>query len=660
MAEIRNTDTATGRDPGLIEQLIAFKVFGSRKNTLSLEPFFDGMELSLLDYMTIRDLIGYAGCQDARPLAVILMCLFSSLQEGSLCLELAEDQVLSHLPGDLRAEAKAVFRGFLSALSDGNYRHLIAEAGTAYLPLVLDDSTGRRLLYFQKHYVHEGRLKRRIEDFIAVLPSEHPEDGSVDELLDEIYSDPMVLRTGPERTPIVRDPHQTAAIRLALTTPFSIISGGPGTGKTALIANLLRCLIRQGFQTTQIILAAPTGRAAQRMTESIQENIASIASPADSDLALLSLKGSTLHKLLAYRRHTHEFTHRRTNPLPASVVVMDEVSMVDVVMMDQFLQAVDPTQTSLILLGDKHQLPSVEAGAVFSEMIPDGSKAARFEGRLTVLEKTYRTETNLLELATQANEGKLPDVEPVTFGEAIGMASDRWALVKDEGNRQWQAHLSQWAEETYLTPPAADMRSYADWLGIAAEMQSDAVLATEAGIALLNGLFSIAQRARILSVLRKGIRGCTMINRLISSRLTPAFDMAARRRSEGFSGAPIIITRNDYAKSLYNGDVGIILKDADGAYRAYFARAGDYISFPVGLLPSWEYAFAMTVHKSQGSEYDDVLLVLPEDVDHRLLTREIIYTGITRAKHRVMIYGSRQALDAALSRKILRRSGLAW
>lgn len=127
-----------------------------------------------------------------------------------------------------------------------------------------------------------------------------------------------------------------------------------------------------------------------------------------------------------------------------------------------------------------------------------------------------------------------------------------------------------------------------------------------------------------------------------------------------FSGSVIIITRNDYSKSLFNGDVGVVICDAKGRYRAFFQRFGEYIGFPTDILPPWEPAFAVTVHKSQGSEFDDVLLVLPEDETHRLLSREIIYTGITRAKKRLILYGSPSAFETALSRKIKRESGGMW
>ena len=154
--------------------------------------------------------------------------------------------------------------------------------------------------------------------------------------------------------------------------------------------------------------------------------------------------------------------------------------------------------------------------------------------------------------------------------------------------------------------------------------------------------------------------GCTVINTVIANQLRRVCDPLAERYGDGFAGAIVIIIRNDYSKALFNGDVGVILKDTQESYRAFFQRAGAHISFPVNLLPAWEYAFAVTVHKSQGSEYDDVLLVLPDDENHRLLSTEIVYTGITRAKKRVLLYGTQGALQTALQRKIRRKSGFMW
>jgi exodeoxyribonuclease V alpha subunit len=646
----------------LIEHLIAFNIFeGTEKATITpLLPFIRRLELSLLDYMTIRDLVEFGDCRGDLPLVVVLMAMFAGLQEGSLCLDLDQRQFLNHLPADDRKTAKAIFDDFLSGLGAGRYQKLITENGGEYLPLILDESSGRDLLYFQKYHVHEKRLKDRMEAFLKATVSLTLQDQKIDALIDEIYADRLAIRVGSSNTPIARDPQQIEAIRLALKSQFSIISGGPGTGKTSLMVNILRCLVREDIPLSRIILGAPTGRAAQRMTETVQNNIASIQELSSDDSALLDLKGSTLHKILGYRSYQHEFYYRETNPLPASVVVVDEVSMVDVVMLDKFLQAIDPAQTKLILLGDKNQLPSVEAGAVFAEMIPDGTRAARFEERFVVLQKVYRSGTNLLELANQANQGSFPPFKAVAFDQALSQASDQWAFVTAESFGQWREHLHQWANVQYLSPTSGGEESYAALITRAGKMTADNIASSEEGRSLLGRIFSVIERARILSFLRNGMYGCTVINDVIADHLIHFFDPSAKRQVDGFSGALVIITRNDYSKELFNGDVGVMIKDPNETYRAFFHRSGSYISFPVNLLPPWEFAFAMTVHKSQGSEFDDVLLVLPDDENHRLLTREIVYTGITRAKKRVLLYGSRPALNTALQKKIKRQSGLMW
>jgi len=651
-----------GSKDQLMENLVAFKIFeGTEKATITpLVPFIRRMELSFLDYMTIRDLIEFGNCQGDVPLVFVLMAMFAGLQEGSLCLNLEQKQFLNHLPADDRKSAHAILGDFLSALAAGRYQKLITENGAEYMPLVLDDSSGKVLLYFQKYYVHEKRLKNRMEAFLKTAISMNMQDQKIEARIDEIYSDPLTIRVGQNHTPIARDPQQIEAIRLALKTQFSIISGGPGTGKTSLMVNILRCLVREGIPVSRIILGAPTGRAAQRMTETVQSNVSSIQEPSCDDSALLDLKGSTLHKILGYRSYAHEFYYRETNPLPASVVVIDEVSMVDVVMLDKFLQAIDPAQTKLILLGDKNQLPSVEAGAVFAEMIPDGTRAAIFEEQFVVLQKVYRSGTNLLELASQANQGVFPPFKAVVFDQALSQAPDQWAFVNAESFSQWQEHLHQWVKDQYLSPISGGAESYAALIARTGEMTAEHIASSEQGRSLLDRIFSVVERARILSFLRNGRYGCTVINDVIADHLIHLFDPSAKRQAHGFSGALVIITRNDYSKELFNGDVGVIIRDANGIHRTFFHRAGSYISFPVNLLPPWELAFAMTVHKSQGSEFDDVLLVLPDDENHRLLTREIVYTGITRAKTRVILYGSKPVLETALQRKIQRQSGFLW
>jgi len=646
----------------ILRNLETFKIFDRKGQSAAkmLMPFIRQMELSFLDYMTIRDLMEFGGYQGDTALAIVLMAMFAALEEGSLCLDLNPDKLKNRLPAETRQEAGKPIDHFLCGLNEGKYQKLITRNGDEYMPLILDESGGRRLLYFQKYYVHESRFKKRMEAFLNAAVSFKIPEQKVDDLLEEIHSLPLAIRVCPDNTPISKDSQQLEAIRLALTSQFSIISGGPGTGKTSLMVNILRCLVRAGVPVSHIIFGAPTGRAAQRMTETVHSNIATIQEPSAEDSDLLNLNGSTLHKILRYRSIEHEFYYRDTNPLPASVILIDEISMVDVVMLDKFLQAVDPAKTKLVFLGDRDQLPSVEAGSVFAEMVPDGTRASKFKDRFVVLRKVYRSGVHLLELANQTNTGAFPPFTAVTFENALSSGPDQWAFVSAERFDKWQEHLYHWTRYQYLSPLSGNGNSFKELIINAGEMTADRIVSSEQGRFVLDHIFMAVERARILSFVRKGIYGCTVINTLIANYLINEFDPLARRKSDVFSGAMIIITRNDYSKDLFNGDVGVVIKDANGTYRVFFHRSGSYISFPVNLLPSWELAFAMTVHKSQGSEFDDVMLVLPDNENHRLLTRQIVYTGITRAKKRVLLYGSRSALNNALKKKIERQSGLMW
>jgi len=232
--------------------------------------------------------------------------------------------------------------------------------------------------------------------------------------------------------------------------------------------------------------------------------------------------------------------------------------------------------------------------------------------------------------------------------------------VQNEGIQAWRHHIRMWVEQHYLSPIEDDDGNFKDLTGEAGRMEVGHLLHSEPGRAILDRIFQRVQEARVLSLVRNGIYGCMGINREIAGRLAPEIGHPAWVQKGYFAGAMIMIIRNDYAKELFNGDVGVVIRDRGGAYRAFFPRLGSYIAFSMDVLPPWELAFAMTVHKSQGSEFDDVLLVLPPDEAHRLLTREIVYTGVTRARKRIIIYGTEPALKRALERRIERQSGLRW
>ena len=622
-----------------------------------LPALFSAMDLSDLDLMTIRDLVRYGPDPDDGGLIVMLGLMFSALGEGSLCLRLDGDSLEKGMLITADPALTELISGFLRRLDQGRYDTLIDRTGGGdFKPMVMDDTTGRRLLYFQKFFFHERRLKQRLISFLSLPGSRKLPDETHFAVIDALYSDEAVIRNGSGGDPIVRDPYQVEAIRAALNAPMLVVSGGPGTGKTSLLANMLRAMVRTGTDPSRIKLAAPTGRAAQRMTEALMANLATIAQPDSLDRPLGQLSGSTLHKLLVYRSRTGGFLYGARRPIPADVIVVDEVSMVDVVMMDRLFQAIDPQQTRIVLLGDKDQLPSVEAGSVLADMSPDtgGVSAHHF----VVLRNVYRAAGQLLELAHAVNSGHSVSLRPIEFAQSLTIEAGRWAFVAAGEGEAMNRHLDRWTMHQYVQTKG-EAGSYVDLverLGRLADLP-EASHAEEQN-AILDRLFTYAYRCRVLTLLRHGRSGARSINDRIAATLRQILDPGSQPGNRLFHGALLMITRNDYARDLYNGDVGVVLRQEDGIYRACFKRGGAVVAFPASTLPDWDLAFAMTVHKSQGSEFKDTLLFLPEDAGHRLLTREIIYTAVTRASQRLIVYGTTAAFLSALKRKIHRQSGL--
>jgi len=630
------------------------------KSIAAFHPLSQALDLSSIDWMTIRDLLELGNLQNDHPLIIVLALMFAAMREGSLCLELNHSHIGRLVPRTEIEEVNDLITRFLIGLKKNRYRHLVATDKSNRYPLVFETTAGTKRLYFQKYYFHEKNLHRRIKALLSVDPSCDASDSSIDSILNEIYSEEQSLRLGKTGRPINRDPDQVAAIRQTLSSPFTIVSGGPGTGKTSVMVNILRGLVRTGIPANQIALAAPTGRAARRITEAVSKQLPTIPSPSNEDRQLLALKGSTLHKLLRYSRHRHDFYYHKGNPLPVDVAIIDEVSMVDVVMLAKFLNALDPAHTRLILVGDKDQLPSVEAGAVFAEMIPTDDRLAIFKDHLVILRHIYRAGVEINELAAKLNRGQCPLYEPVVFKAALEGKIDRWTVVAPMAPDRWQNGLHQWADYYLLKPAVKNSKSYDYLIKEAARKDRKDFTRTDAGRHLLEQIFELMGRMKILTLLRHGPFGCYGINQIIQQYLVSCMDTALDPVTGIFSGALIMVTRNDYGKDLYNGDIGVVIRNTDSGFRAHFQHGDEYHDFAVGQLPNWEMAFALTVHKSQGSEFDDVLLVLPEDPEHRLLTREILYTGVTRARKRVIIYGQRQSIKTAVSRKIARQSGLVW
>lgn len=503
---------------------------------------------------------------------------------------------------------------------------------------------------------------KAISDRLGAMSAEEDLDGLAEDIVGR-----SVLFGGGNGQFSLND-EQRQAVRTVGKRRFTVITGGPGTGKTTVICAILRALLESEIVTGEdVALVAPTGRAGQRMAESIRDQCdAAPGMPAEIKRQIKGMSGTTIHTALGGLPPDWKYT--KENRLPYKLMIVDESSMIDVHLMKALLEALSD-RCRLVLLGDKDQLPSVDAGAVLGDVV------ANFDERTVVeLKKSNRFTGALADCARAVNagDGKL-------FAESVKtlpVDGEAWtdALFKtdeDDVNRVFRCELDESAK------PAAFRKLVLEWVrgyGSLPDRSNDPDKADGGLVAAAkaveptddvfkNGgkkgkvaeLFKRLERSRILTVVRKGPFGAAAINDLV---ITERF--GGRRPANALSkvGVPVIVTRNTRERNLWNGDIGVTVKGPDGMV-VLFPRGKEVAVCPVGLLPEHELAYAMTVHKSQGSEFGNVMVVLPNDGEHPLLNRQIVYTGITRAKKRAVIVGPQGALDAALARQIVRDTGLA-
>ncbi|WP_310600081.1 exodeoxyribonuclease V subunit alpha [Desulfobulbus sp.] len=440
---------------------------------------------------------------------------------------------------------------------------------------------------------------------------------------------------------------QRAAAALALCRRFVVISGGPGTGKTHTAARILALLAALAPTTPRVALAAPTGKAALRLQESIRSAKAALP-PALAET--IPEQAQTLHRLLGYRSDPPGFRHHDGHPLRLDLLILDEASMIDVPLMAAVLAALPPA-CRVILLGDRDQLASVEAGNLFGDLCGDGTLC--WSNELAERMRPLLAPARLSDRAG-SEAGPLADSLVVLrtsrrFGEDSGIGALARA-VNTGDPAQLETVLQATAPDLHLAE-AAGAEAVA-WLQRWIERHFQPLFAADGPQQALEEL----GRCRLLCALREGPAGVEGINRLAESLFRRQGLVAAGERL--YRGMPLLILRNDYDLGLFNGDTGILWPDGQGVLHAWFAQP-DGTPRPVALvrLPAWQTAFALTVHKAQGSEFDRVLCVLPQE-DAPILSRELLYTGITRARQHLTLLGRRPLLHQIVRRRVRRYSGL--
>jgi exodeoxyribonuclease V alpha subunit len=591
----------------------------------TLRALADGGLIRPLDYH-FAAVLGELGEGSA---AVLLGAALASaaLGRGDVCLEL---RGLAGRPlgdTDLEAPTLATWTAALGASPR-------VGAGDRPTPLVLD-AAGR--LYLGRYHAFETALadwvRRR-----AAMPSPAVAPESLARELDRLF--PPSGDGEPD--------HQREAAVVALLHPFCVVSGGPGTGKTSTVIRILALLLRL-LGPLRIALAAPTGKAAARLGEALRARRDGLG--LEVELApLIPDQVVTLHRLLGLRGDGGRPRHHADNPLHCDLLVVDEASMVDLPLMARLVQALRP-QARLILLGDRDQLASVEAGSVLGDICTGaGSGFTPAQGRL-------------LQQVCGAAPGVDPEAPPLAdtlcllrhsyrFPAGSGIGRLAGAVNAGEGEAAL-ACLHGAQGEDLAGWPLAREPDLGPLVALAAEAYADYPRAQDPAAAL-----RAFNRFRVLCALREGPYGVRALNRHIRAELARRGLLDPQR--DFYPGCPLMITRNDYGLRLFNGDVGLVWPDpaADGALRAFFpSPEGELRAHTLSRLPAHETVLAMTVHKSQGSEFQRVLLLLPPDPSP-VVTRELVYTGLTRAMQRVELAASDQALVRALGQRNRRASGL--
>jgi exodeoxyribonuclease V alpha subunit len=571
-----------------------------------------------------------------KPYAYLLS---KKISEGHICLHLDK---LTDTDTELPAYCASMVTGSAPLKSVP----LVAQNGDDKEPFVLYQDR----LYLQRYFRYETIFLNRIHQFLETEKTQLNDRIAILEKQQQLILNLFgTNETVDDNVPV---DWQLAAAITGVLNNFTIITGGPGTGKTTTVAKILAILFNID-PSLKVALAAPTGKAAARMAESLRNTTL----PVDAALTekLQHLNPSTIHRLLKAKADNPYFHHNAENPLNFDVVIVDESSMIDIALFAKLLDAIGP-DTRLILLGDKDQLASVEAGSLFGDLCQAQETLNLFSEDRIALINSFITDQRRQIPDTQIGDDmshplfqhlvELRRSHRFTGHKGIGKFSK--AIIKND-QPVLQEFLHEGYDEQVIIDSTYSEKLFEEFVAGYADYIKEKDITT--ALHKINNL-------RVLCAVREGDQGVYAINRAIERYL---YDKKLIRiNAEFYKNRPIILTRNYYEHNLFNGDTGIIRPDEKGVLMAWFEDgAGALKAVLPGYLTEAQTVFAMTIHKSQGSEFNKVLVILPQTANVAILTRELVYTAVTRAKSKVYVQSLEEVLLLAAERSVERSSGIA-
>ncbi len=622
-----------------------------------------------IDYYLANQLVYAYNQADNKLLYHVFMALSESLRQGHTCLPLhvIAGQCWASADEKTNVDAKKGFQfpsiERLTALFSS-----VDFDEHANMPVIY----WHDCLYLRRYFNFEKELAQAIKGKLTGT-RQQTDLALLTQCLHCVFPDTKSLNVKENKEP----DWQMISVANALNKDFTIIAGGPGTGKTYTVTKLLAAIILkaklQQKALPTIAMVAPTGKAAQRLSESIGKTVSQfrrqLNTLSDDILAAIPEQAQTIHRLLGVIPNQLQFKHHQDNLLAIEVLLVDEASMVDLALMTRLFRAL-PEHCQVILLGDADQLPSVQSGSVLNELAPKPHLGYSKTNMTYLQQLTGQNISSFLAKESYASDHLTLLTQSRRFDGEGGIGLLAKAVIEGESHSSWQLLQQQNSQLTHVS--SKTLTADNDYLMPLVKQYFLPLLDCNT----IDEAFECFKQFRVLVATRQGKSGVEFFNEEIKNRLQRLWQQKSGQVlaiNSLYHGQPIMISENNYQTGLFNGDIGFIWQDQAGHLMAVFETNTDqpafeenstneptnYRYFLISQLPQYETVYAMTIHKTQGSEFEHVLMVLPEQSDHQLLSRELLYTGITRAKKHLSVVAKSTVWQQAVQQKVKRYANLA-